>query len=153
MFCFSGIIFILVKLTKYSLILRINWFTVNVRNVSLIPSDNPLAIKEGTQREVRCVVNSNAVPAPTITWYLGSTNITYVAGTDTTFITLTGTRTDNMKTLQCRAINNNKSPKTASTTLNVECKFSEIPSEYSYKKFNVLSVFKILRWIMKVKLG
>lgn len=90
----------------------------------MIPSANPLTIQEDTQLEVRCVVNSNAAPAPTITWYLESANITSIAVTNTTFITLTGNRTNNNKTLQCRATNNNnKPPKTANTTLNVECKF------------------------------
>lgn len=109
-----------------------NKFTVDVYNVSLIPCDNLLAFREGSQREFRCLVNSNAVPAPTITWYLGSTDITSRAGTDTTSITLTGNRIDNMKTLQCRATNNNKPSKSANTTLNVECKFSDIPSESEY---------------------
>lgn len=99
--------------------------TVDVFNVSLIPIDNPLTIREGTQKNVRCIVNSNAAPAPTITWYLGSTDITSRAGTNASSITLMGNRTDNTKTLQCRATNNNnKPPKTARTTLNVECKYS-----------------------------
>uniref|UniRef100_K1R1Q4 Cell adhesion molecule 4 n=1 Tax=Magallana gigas TaxID=29159 RepID=K1R1Q4_MAGGI len=94
---------------------------VDIHNVTLIPSANPLTIQEDTQLEVRCVVNSNAAPAPTITWYLESANITSIAVTNTTFITLTGNRTNNNKTLQCRATNNNnKPPKTANTTLNVE---------------------------------
>eukprot|EP00105_Crassostrea_gigas_P023191 XP_011442940.1 PREDICTED: cell adhesion molecule 1 isoform X2 [Crassostrea gigas] len=96
-------------------------FYVDIHNVTLIPSANPLTIQEDTQLEVRCVVNSNAAPAPTITWYLESANITSIAVTNTTFITLTGNRTNNNKTLQCRATNNNnKPPKTANTTLNVE---------------------------------
>lgn len=95
--------------------------TVDVHNVSLIPNDNPLTIREGNQTEVRCVVNSNALPAPTITWYLGSTDITNIAGTDTTSITITGNRMNNTNMLICRAENNNKT-KTANTTLNVECK-------------------------------
>nr|XP_034300633.1 B-cell receptor CD22 [Crassostrea gigas] len=94
--------------------------TVDVHNVSLIPNDNPLTIREGIQKVVQCVVNRNAVPAPTITWYLGSTDITNRAGTNTTSITLTGNKTDNNKMLHCRATNNNKPPKTLSTTLNVE---------------------------------
>ena len=60
--------------------------TVDVHNVSLVPSDNPLTIWEGTQIEVQCVVNSNAVPTPTITWYLGSTNITSTASINKTSI-------------------------------------------------------------------
>lgn len=109
----------------------------------MLSSDNPLILREGKRREVRCVVNSNAVPAPTITWYLGSTNITSIAGADTTSITPMGNRADNTKTLQCRATNNNKPPKIASTVLNVECKFNEIPSEYYYcYKKNTLDIFK-----------
>lgn len=109
----------------------------------MLSSDNPLILREGKRREVRCVVNSNAVPAPTITWYLGSTNITSIAGTDTTSITLMGSRADNAKTLQCRATNNNKPQKIASTVLNVECKFNDIPSEYYYRyKKTTLDLFK-----------
>lgn len=98
-------------------------FTVDIHNVSLIPSTKPLTIQEGTQLVVGCVVDSNAAPAPTITWNLGSANITSIAVTNTTFITLTGNRTNNNKMLQCKATNNNKPPKIASTTLNVECKY------------------------------
>lgn len=97
--------------------------TADVHNVSLIPSDNPLIVREGKQRDVQCVVNINAVPDPIITWYLGSTNITYMVGKNRTFITLTGNRKDNTEMLQCKATNNNKPPKTASTKLNVECNF------------------------------
>lgn len=97
-------------------------YTVDVYNVSISPSDNPLTIRESTQMEVRCVVNSNAVPAPNITWYLGSTDITFMAGTDTTSITITGNRTDNKKSLECRVSNSNTPPKTTNNTLNVECK-------------------------------
>lgn len=93
---------------------------VNVYNVTLIPSDNPLTIREGTQRGVWCVVNSNADPAPNITWYLGSTDITSTAVINTTFITLIGNRIDNTKTLQCRATNTNNPPKIKITTINVE---------------------------------
>lgn len=99
-----------------------NWFTVDVHKVLLIPTDSLLTIREGTQKEVLCVVNSDAVPAPTITWYMESSNITNMAKKYTTSITVSGNRTDNNKTLQCRATNNNKPPKTASLTLNVECK-------------------------------
>lgn len=96
--------------------------TVEVHNLSLIPSGNPLTIIEDTQISVRCAINRNAVPAPSITWYIGSTDVTKKAGADTTYITITGNRTDNTKTLECRATNNDKPPKTTSTTLNVECK-------------------------------
>lgn len=98
---------------------------VDVNNVSMIPTDYPLTIREGTKREVRCVVNRNAVPAPNINWYLDSSEITSRAGTDTTAI-LTGNRADNTKTLQCTATNNNKFSKTASTILNIECKLGFI---------------------------
>lgn len=93
---------------------------VSVHNVSLIPSKNQLTVREGIQKVIQCVVNSDADPAPTITWYLGSSDITSRAGTDTTSITLTGNRTDSGKTLQCRATNDNKPPKIGNTTLNVE---------------------------------
>uniref|UniRef100_A0A8W8LC41 Hemicentin-1 n=1 Tax=Magallana gigas TaxID=29159 RepID=A0A8W8LC41_MAGGI len=93
---------------------------IDVHKVLLIPTDSLLTIREGTQKEVICVVNSDAVPAPTITWYMESSNITNMAKKYTTSITVSGNRTDNNKTLQCRATNNNKPPKTASLTLNVE---------------------------------
>lgn len=96
---------------------------VDVINVSMIPSDNPLTIREGAQREIMCVVNNNAVLAPNINWYLDSTDITSRAGTDATSIIITGNRTDNTKMIECRATNNKKFPKTASTILNIECKF------------------------------
>lgn len=96
---------------------------VDVNNVSMIPADNPLIVREGAQKEVRCVVNSNAFPAPNINWYLDSTDITSRAGTDTTSIIITGNRTYNTKMIECRATNNKKIPKTASTILNIECKF------------------------------
>lgn len=95
---------------------------VEVHNVSIIPSVSSLTIREGSEKKVRCVVNTNAVPVPTINWYLGSKNITNIAGTNTTSITIEGKRADNTETLQCRATNNNKPPKAASLTLNVECK-------------------------------
>ena len=103
--------------------------TVDVHNVSLIPSDNPLTLAEGVQKMVRCVVNINAVPAPTITWYLGSTDIKNMAGTDVSVIIITGNRNHNNKTLECKATNNNKPSKTDATTLNVECKFLLSKSE------------------------
>ncbi|XP_078332848.1 contactin-6-like [Crassostrea virginica] len=92
---------------------------VSVYNVSLFPSDNPLIIREGTHLVIECVVNGNATPTPTITWYLGSTDITNTAGNDTSYINITGRREDNMKTIQCRATNT-KEPNNASTTLIVE---------------------------------
>lgn len=99
---------------------------------SLIPSDNPLTVREGIHKVIQCVVNSDADPTPTITWYMGSTDITSRAGKNTTFITLTGNRTDNGKNLECRATNDKKSPKIGNTTLNVECKFRDIGSKYRY---------------------
>lgn len=115
-------------------------YTVEVYNVSISPSDNPLTIRESTHMEVHCVVNSNAVPAPNITWYLGSTDITYMAGTDTTSINITGNRTDNTKSLECRASNSNTPPKTANTKLNLECKLKKWTYLTSHK-----NVFKILQ--------
>ena len=72
---------------------------------------------------VRCVVNSNAVPAPTITWYMGSTDITNMAGSNASSIIITVNREHNNKTLECKATNNNKPSKTGATTLKVECRF------------------------------
>nr|XP_022303134.1 titin-like isoform X2 [Crassostrea virginica] len=92
---------------------------IDVHNVSMIPSDNPLTLIEGTKREIRCVVNINAVPPPTFTWYLGSKDISSSVGTDAASINITGKKVDNAKTLQCRASNNNKAPKSSSTMLNV----------------------------------
>lgn len=89
----------------------------------MIRDDNSSTIREEKQKEFLCVVNSNAYPVPNITWYLGSTDITYLAGTHTTSISIKGNRTDNDKTLECRASNNNKPAKTAKTTLNIECKY------------------------------
>ena len=103
--------------------------TVDVHNVSLIPTANPLKLVEGTQIEVQCVVNSNAVPPPTITWYLGSKEITGTTSNSTSSITITGKREDNRRTLQCRATNNNKPPKTVVKTLNVECRFPSLKPE------------------------
>lgn len=94
---------------------RVNWFTVHIYKVSLIPNDNPLTLREGTRRDVLCVVY--AVPVPTISW--DPADITSIARTNTTSITLTGDSTYKTKTLQCIAPNNNKPPKTANTTLNV----------------------------------
>nr|XP_034303739.1 titin-like isoform X4 [Crassostrea gigas] len=93
---------------------------IDVHNVSFIPSDNPMTIREGTQITIQCAINRNAVPAPNITWYLGFTDITKTAKAVKSYITITGNRTDNTKTLECRATNNEKPSKTASTTLNVE---------------------------------
>lgn len=106
----------------------------------MIPADNPLTIREGTKRDIRCVVNRNAVPAPNINWYLDSSDITSRAVTNTTAI-ITGNRADNTKTLQCTATNNNKFPKTASTILNIECKLGIIK-----RKEEFLNRVKIVRY-------
>lgn len=102
-----------------------------------------MTIREGTQISIQCAINSNAVPAPNITWYLGFTGITKKAEAVISYITITGNRTDNKKTLECRATNNNKPPKTARTTLNVECKCNGILDEKAQlkAKLNVLSTF------------
>lgn len=97
--------------------------TADVYNVSLIPSDLTLTIRIGTQIEIRCVYNSNALPAPTIAWYLGSTDITSRASNNTTSIIITGNRSNNNEVLKCRATNNNRPPLTSTTTLNVECRY------------------------------
>nr|XP_022345367.1 hemicentin-1-like isoform X3 [Crassostrea virginica] len=100
---------------------------VDVHNVSLIPSDNPMTLAEGVYYMVRCVVNSNAVPAPTITWYMGSTDITNMAGSNASSIIITVNREHNNRMLECKATNNNKPSKTGATTLNVEYPPSVIP--------------------------
>lgn len=100
-----------------------NSITADVKDVSLIPGLNPLILREGKPIVVKCEVNSDAIPAPSITWLLGTTEIPSIDRTNTTFISITGNRTDNTKTLECSATNNNKPPKKASTTLSVECKF------------------------------
>lgn len=101
-------------------------YTVEVLNISLSPSDNPLTMRESSQKIFQCEVNSNAVPVPIITWYLGSTNISSMAETHSTNITITGNRKDNKKMLECRATNNKKPPKSANTTLNIECMCNQI---------------------------
>eukprot|EP00477_Mikrocytos_mackini_P003186 GAHX01003932.1.p1 GENE.GAHX01003932.1~~GAHX01003932.1.p1 ORF type:complete len:444 (-),score=28.71 GAHX01003932.1:64-1395(-) len=93
---------------------------IDVYNISLIPSQTTLTIGEGTQMEVHCVINRNAAPPPTITWYLGSTDITSLAGSDTTSILITGKRIDNTENLTCFASNNNKEAKSAAIKLNVQ---------------------------------
>ena len=73
--------------------------SVDVHNVSLIPSNITLTLRIGTNIEVTCKVNSNANPAPTITWYLGSTNITDKANptTNRTSIIINGEKDNNNK--------------------------------------------------------
>lgn len=90
---------------------------IDVQNVSLIPPDNPLTIRKGAQKEVQCVVNNNAVPPPTFSWYLEALDITN--NMRKSAINITGNENDNSKILKCRATNNNKT-KAVNTTLNVE---------------------------------
>ena len=96
--------------------------TVDVTNVSLIPTDNPLILVENTYKEVKCLVNSNVNPAPTLVWYLDSTIITSVKNAVNSTINITRTKEDNMKMLRCSAANNNKPPLSTNTTLKIECK-------------------------------
>lgn len=98
-------------------------FTVEVHNISLSPNNGQLTLRENLETEVMCEINNNAVPPPTITWFLGTKYISSTEGTYTTSINITGNREDNTQTLQCKATNNNKPPKTAVTTINVECKY------------------------------
>lgn len=100
--------------------------TVEVHNISISPNDNPLTMRERSQKQLECNVNSNALPVPKITWYLESTNISSTVITHNTTITITGKRIDNNKILECRATNNNKLPMSANTTLNIECKFNQV---------------------------
>lgn len=109
-----------------------DYFKVDVQNISLIPPDNPLTIRKGTQKEVKCVVNRNAVPPATFSWYLGPTAITSNMRRNTNVIDITGNEKDNSMILECRATNNNKT-KAVNTTLNVECKF--FLQEHNYKTF------------------
>lgn len=100
------------------------FYTVDVQNVSLIPSGNVLTIREGAEQIVECEVNRNAFPIPTLIWFLGSKNISIITGLYATNITIIGNKTENKKKLQCNATTNNGiPPKTASTILNIECKF------------------------------
>lgn len=92
---------------------------IEVYNITISPNDNPLTMSEGSSRTLECEVNRNALPTPTITWYLGSTNISSTVETFNKTTTITGSRTDDNKTLECRATNNNL-PKSANTTLNIE---------------------------------
>lgn len=108
--------------------------TVKVHNISISPKANPLTIREKTRMEVRCVVNSNAVPDPTFTWYLGSTIISTAANTHNTTITITGNRTDNNKMLACEATNYNDLSKSANTTLSIECMCNQSPFAIYHKK-------------------
>lgn len=92
---------------------------IDIKTVSLNPSNATLTINEGARIDVECSVNSDAVPVPAITWFLESTNISSTVEAYTTTIEITGKKADNLKTLKCKALNN-KVPKTALTTLNVE---------------------------------
>ena len=122
---------------------------VSVHNVSLIPSDNKLTIREGSMKEVQCEVNRNAYPAPGFFWYVASIQIVNAFNTGyRTSVTITGNKVDNQKTLQCRATNNNNPPKTATTTLNIECKnilklFYNLVHKHHRKYYNF---FSLPRW-------
>lgn len=76
------------------------------------------------KQEVQCVVNSNATPAPNITWYLESTNIQSSMFTFSSTVDITGERNNTAKVLKCTATNNKKTFKTANTTLSIECKYN-----------------------------
>lgn len=84
----------------------------------MIPSANPLTIREGIQSEVQCRANSDAFPDPAIAWYLDSKFVT-----STNKYSIIGKREDNRKTLECKASNDNKTEKSANTTLNIECRY------------------------------
>lgn len=73
---------------------------------------------------VKCVVNSNATPAPNITWYLESTNIQSSTLTFSSTLDITGERNNTAKVLKCTATNNKKKIMTANTTLSIECKYN-----------------------------
>lgn len=106
-----------VPIQEYYITLK---FNVAVQNVSLLPHDNPLPIKEGIVINVKCEVNKNAAPPPVITWYIKNNDKTSIIGRNTTNIDFEGSRTDNFKTLECQATNNKGTPKMASTLLNIE---------------------------------
>lgn len=139
---------------KSSLESGFNWFmyTVEVHNISISPNNNPLTMRENSQRELCCEVNSNALPVPTITWYLGSSNITSPAEIYKKNITITGYRKNNNKTLECRATNNNKQPKSANTTLYIECMCNQIPLYLGTKKWKKNKTKNIIHLMRENKL-
>lgn len=103
--------------------LYITHFTVPVKTISLQPNNNPLSIIEGTTETVECVVNKDAAPPPVFTWYLKYNDKERIIERNTTFVNITGNRTDNSKTLECQSTNNIGTPPTASTLLNIQCKY------------------------------
>lgn len=107
-----------------------NSFTVRVHNVSLIPNNKTLTIQENKQTEIRCEVNSNAAPPPTITWFLGRTDITSTAGINKTTIIIMGNRTNDNAVLKCLASNNNNQSLIATTELNIQCEFKLLVQIY-----------------------
>lgn len=107
-----------------------NLFTVRVHNVSLIPNNKTLTIQENKQTEIRCEVNRNAAPPPTITWLLGSTDITSTAGINKPTIIIMGNRTNDNAVLKCLASNNNNKPLIATTELNIQCEFKLLVQIY-----------------------
>lgn len=83
-----------------------------------------MTLREHTQRNISCEVNDNADPAPNITWFIGTTDLRSTAVfSHKSIFALTGKKEDNTKTLQCKASNSNRPPKTANITLNIECKY------------------------------
>lgn len=100
------------------------FWIVDVSSVTLEPRDNPLTLIEGSQREVRCTVNSNAFPTPTYAWFIDTKDITSRVGSDTSSVIITGSKIDNGKVLRCQATNNNR-PKNGNTVLNITCKYCE----------------------------
>lgn len=107
----------------FSFSIYITHFTVPVKTISLQPDHNPLQIIEGSMKRVGCVVNEDAAPPPVFTWYLKYNGKERIIERNTSFLNITGNRTDNSKTLECQSTNNNETPKTASTLLNIECKY------------------------------
>ncbi|XP_056011997.1 uncharacterized protein LOC130052059 [Ostrea edulis] len=105
------------RLTAYSSVQKRLIIAIDVSSVTLDPPDNPLTLTEGSQREVRCTVNSNAFPTPTYAWFIDTRDITSTAGSDTS-VSITGSKIDNGKALRCQATNNNR-PKNGSTVLNI----------------------------------
>ncbi|XP_062578050.1 uncharacterized protein LOC134239936 [Saccostrea cucullata] len=87
---------------------------VFVQNVTIIPVDSPLTLREETKLTVTCSVNNNAYPPPTIQWYIGDTLVNMTGRN----VELIADRDIDGKVLLCIATNNNKSL-SASTVLNI----------------------------------
>ncbi|XP_056011993.1 titin-like isoform X2 [Ostrea edulis] len=104
--------------TAYSSVQKRLIIAIDVSSVTLEPRDNPLTLMEGSDREVRCTVNSNAFPTPTYAWFIDTRDITSTAGSDTSSVSITGSKADNGKVLRCQATNNNR-PKNGNTVLNI----------------------------------